>query len=67
MSTITHIAGLRIEIGSVVRQRCSWCGATLIDVSRVAFQADDPSKDASTWPVGALVGLGQQRSPSTRR
>lgn len=58
MSGITHIAGLRIETGrGLVRQRCAWCGAVLVDedLTRVAFEADDPDKTIATWQPGAQV------------
>lgn len=28
---ITHIAGLQVQVGHRMRQRCSWCGALLED------------------------------------
>lgn len=61
---IVHIAGLDLAVDGVLRQRCAWCGATLIDqdLRLIAFQADDPDKRYPTWEVGALVckdgGLG---------
>lgn len=57
MTGITHIAGLRLEIDTLIRQRCDWCGALLVDVdlTRVAFATDDPTKTVSTWPPGAQV------------
>jgi hypothetical protein len=57
MSGITHIAGLRIETGPLVRQRCAWCGAVLVDadLTMIAFEVDDPSKTIGTWPPGAQV------------
>lgn len=65
MSAVVHIAGPSIQIGSHLRQRCSWCGATLIDyaLDRVAVAIDpasDPRGDLeaaipATWPFDALV------------
>ncbi len=59
MSTaaVTHIAGADITIGGRrLRQRCSWCGAVLIDydLANVMVAGDGPATPA-TWPVGRLV------------
>lgn len=56
---MTHVAGLVIHIGPLMRQRCAWCGAVLIDynLSRIAVACPDgeaPSAPA-TWEVGALI------------
>jgi hypothetical protein len=56
-AVVTHIAGADILIGDRrLRQRCSWCGAVLLDydLATVAVAGDDPSPPA-TWPVGRLV------------
>jgi hypothetical protein len=55
-SSITHIAGPDIVWdGRYLRQRCAWCGATLIDqdLTLVAV-AGDPAP-FPTWPVGDLI------------
>lgn len=56
MKQVIHIAGTPIAIGSVHRQLCAWCGATLIDddLSRMMVA---PGCDAAAKPfeVGALV------------
>lgn len=53
----THIAGQPVTIDDRwMRQRCAWCGATLIeyDLHRVAVpEGTDPTP--ATWPIGALV------------
>lgn len=57
---VTHVAGSDVTIGGRrVRQRCSWCGATLLDydLANVAVQVvpgEDP-KPPLPWPVGRLV------------
>jgi hypothetical protein len=56
MPAMTHIAGAPIQIGSRLRQRCGWCGATLIDLrlERVAVPVgQDPAP--GTWQQGRLV------------
>src|SRR5579859_7623480 len=56
VTAITHCAGLDVRVDQQLRQRCAWCGATLIDydLSRIAVPAgQDPTP--ATWPVGALV------------
>lgn len=55
-----HIAGLDVQVGSHLRQRCSWCGALLIDyaLDRIAVAVPEDGSDPGgpgTWAVGALV------------
>lgn len=58
---IIHIAGLDVQVGDQLRQRCSWCGSVILDVdtARVAFQVVEGQEGykVSTWPVGALIGM----------
>lgn len=56
MSGIVHIAGPDIHVDDLLRQRCAWCGAVLIDydLARVAVPEGD-DRGIGTWPVGALV------------
>jgi hypothetical protein len=55
-----HIAGMAIDIGGrYLRQRCSWCGAVLIDydlsmTASVVVGGEEPARPA-TWEVGSLV------------
>lgn len=54
--TVTHIAGPPVQVGAHLRQRCSWCGAALIDyaLDRIGvLEGDDPTP--ATWPAGELV------------
>lgn len=56
MSAVVHIAGVHIQVGKYLRQRCGWCGAVLLDydLSNLAVPVgDDPTP--ATWPIGALV------------
>lgn len=59
-----HIAGVDVQVGSRLRQRCSWCGATLVDYDLTRLSRPlEPGEDAdnpepwkpATWPVGELV------------
>lgn len=53
-----HIAGIHIQVGEFLRQRCGWCGTCLIDydLSRVAVpEGQDPRP--ATWPVGDLIAV----------
>lgn len=55
-----HIAGLDVQIGAQLRQRCGWCGAVLVDVDlstiAVAVHPDQPAAAPyPTWKVGSLV------------
>jgi hypothetical protein len=63
--TITHIAGIDVtwqgEQGPHLRQRCAWCGATLIDVELrntavLIVEGQEPLPPA-TWTIGALVTI----------
>lgn len=57
---VAHLAGLDITFnsddGPILRQRCSWCGATLIDVNlaRIAVpEGQDPTYPR--WKVGTFI------------
>lgn len=61
MTGVAHLAGPVVEFngegGSVIlRQRCSWCGTTLIDedLSRVAVPVGQEGS-YPTWAVGSFV------------
>lgn len=62
MTDLIHIAGPDVTIHAgdrdLLRQRCSWCGATLADydLARIAVPEGQPGQPA-TWPVGALVAV----------
>lgn len=57
--TVVHIAGVDVQVGSRLRQRCSWCGATIIDVdlANIAIMVEPGEEPGPhpTWPVGSLV------------
>lgn len=59
---VVHIAGLDVEVGHLLRQRCAWCDAILVDydlrrVAIAASTADLSDRRPATWPVGALVAV----------
>lgn len=54
--SLIHFAGVDVQIGALLRQRCSWCGSVLgdHDLNRVAVpEGQDPRP--ATWPIGSLV------------
>lgn len=58
--TETHIAGHAITLGGKhMRQRCEWCGKTLLDydLTRVAVMITpgEPPSPPSQYPVGHLI------------
>lgn len=55
---IIHIAGEPIQIGTHLRQRCGWCGATLLDyaLDRIGVPAGQDPRPG-TWTTGALVAV----------
>lgn len=55
---VTHIAGVYIQVGGILRQRCAWCGALLMhyDLAAIAAPVGQEGGDwPGTWPIGALV------------
>ncbi len=56
MAGVTHIAGIDVQVGSQLRQRCAWCGAVLLDyaLDRIAVPVGQDPRP-STWLVGELV------------
>ena len=53
-----HVAGHDVQVGPLLRQRCAWCGAMLVDVDLRdvgAFDAGDGPSPYPTWPCGALI------------
>lgn len=55
--TLTHIAGVRLDIGGRTIQRCSLCGAKLCDNENTAspLNPDGSVPEFPTWPCGRLV------------
>lgn len=53
---VIHIAGVHVQVGPLLRQRCAWCGALLLDydLERIAVpEGQDPTP--ATWPHGDLI------------
>ena len=66
---VVHIAAVDVQIGSLLRQRCGWCGALLLDydLSSIAVPIGQDERPG-TWPVGSLVmtdGNAQYLVPHT--
>ncbi len=65
MTAVIHIAGVQVQVGTHLRQRCSWCGATLCDyeLTRIAVyvgEDHDPAQPVPTpgmWETGRLVAV----------
>lgn len=58
MTAVVHIAGTQVQVGSRLRQRCSWCGAVLCDydLERIAVpEGQDPRP--AMWGPGALISV----------
>lgn len=54
--TVTHAAGASVQFGTLLRQRCEWCGSILIDVdlARISVPVgQDPTYP--TWEPGKFV------------
>ena len=56
---VVHIAGLVINLGGHLRQRCAWCGAVLDDVelALTAVLTEHADHPYPTWPEGGLVAM----------
>lgn len=54
---VVHIAGPDVQIGSVRRQRCAWCGVLLDehDLARVAAPIGQEVTTPAVWTPGGLV------------
>jgi hypothetical protein len=55
--TLTHIAGVRLNVAGRVIQRCSLCGAKLCDSEGVAMplNPDGSVPEFASFPIGRLV------------
>jgi hypothetical protein len=60
---VSHLAGPVVDFqtdqGAVVRQRCQWCGATLVDACTWLAAVHPPPAEGealvATWEVGRFV------------
>jgi hypothetical protein len=61
MTGVVHIAGNDVQVGPLLRPRCAWCGAVLVnyDLRRIGVTVDQLDPDGNfrpgTYPVGRLV------------
>ena len=64
VGALVHIAGVDVQVGAYLRQRCSWCGAVLVEydlesVARPLKPGEDPENPEpwrpATWTIGGLV------------
>lgn len=55
MSGVVHVASQTVQVGSEIRQRCVWCGHSLIEVDLRFVAVEDADQDYPTWPGGSLV------------
>ena len=54
--SLIHIAGTQVQVGPLLRQRCSWCGAVLCDYDLrniAVLEGQDPRP--GMWEAGELV------------
>jgi hypothetical protein len=52
MTAVIHVAGLDITVDTRLRQRCGWCGATLIDEDLAGVMVPDGMNPMfPRWPV----------------
>lgn len=68
MTAVIHIAGPHIQVGPQLRQRCSWCGALLLDYNlaltavsipegKTEETMTDEDRRPGTWQYGDLVAV----------
>jgi hypothetical protein len=56
MPALTHIAGMKVQIGPLLRQRCAWCGAVLCDYDLRNIAVPEGQEGApAMWEPGELV------------
>lgn len=68
-----HVAGIDVTWSDrYLRQRCAWCGVTLLDydlasVASPLGEDGSPPPPPSTWPAGALVEVTGTPSAGSQR
>jgi hypothetical protein len=58
VTAVIHIAGVQVQVGTHLRQRCSWCGAVLCDYELTLIAVpigQDPTP--GMWETGRLVAV----------
>jgi hypothetical protein len=58
VAEVVHISSPAVKVGPEIRQRCVWCGESLIEVDLrfIAVEAEQADKPYPTWPVDAFIG-----------
>lgn len=53
---VLHVAGVDVQVGQRLRQRCGWCGALLIDydLANIAVPIGQ-NPNPGSWPIGGVV------------
>lgn len=67
MTAVVHLSGATVFVGTVMRQRCAWCGALLIDddlaTMQVAVVAGEEPRPPSGFEENTFVAVeGDDRS-----
>lgn len=60
-TSMTHVAGLAIDVEGYVRQRCAWCSQVILEYD-LSYRGNHPApangyRAPSTWDAGTLVRL----------
>lgn len=58
MAEVVHISSHPCKVGPEIRQRCVWCGESLIEVDLrfIAVKAEHADDPYPTWPTDAFIG-----------
>lgn len=56
---VVHVAGADIAFNDLLRQRCAWCGAILIDQDLKLVLVPEGTQDRGfpVWPAGSFIGV----------
>lgn len=57
MTSVVHIAGVHLAVNTLVRQRCAWCGALLVEFREAVARFDESEPGPAVWPVGHFVAV----------
>jgi hypothetical protein len=62
---ITHLAGIDVTFENLIRQRCAWCGALIIDqdLTMIAVRTEDADFGFPVWGVGSFVEISDSTFP----
>lgn len=63
----THVAGVPLAVpdgpGARLRQRCAWCGALLVEVTRQLVMDTADLEGLRFWAVHTVVQVGADGTP----